>query len=182
MDTARTNNLEKLITLKQAAELLNVSIETLLSWNQHNILKPTITQEGEIGYTQDQFKQFLIIRQAAQQAHVPTTAFQILPSLSAPMPEEKPASKIHGARRSYSKPLLTFSVIVFLLTIALLPKPEGVEPNQYRQAYQKMTDNTSGSVLATHTSRLNLSKQIIAALPIQLKADDSSDKDLHNDG
>jgi len=63
MSTALSNNLEKLLTLKQASEQLGVSIETLLSWNQNNILKPTITEQGEIGYTQNQLSQFLTIRQ-----------------------------------------------------------------------------------------------------------------------
>lgn len=190
MDTAQTHNLEKLITLKEASERLNVSIETLLSWNQHNILKPTITQQGEIGYTPSQFNQFLIIREAAQQAHVQPQEFQVLPSLSQPMSEHatdiafqtiaQQSTKIHGVRRVYSKPLLTISVIVFLMTIALLPKPEGVEPSQYQQTYQKLSDN-SQNVLGTNTSRLNISKQIIAALPIQLKATDTSDKGFHND-
>lgn len=173
MDTA---HLEKLITLKQAAERLNVSIETLLSWNQHNILKPTITQDGEIGYTENQFNQFLTIRQAMQ--HVTLSTTTLATPLSEPMVAQP--TKVHGTRRSYSKSVLSFSVIVFLLTIALLPKPEGVQPSQYQETYQKLA-GSSEKVLSAQTSRLNLSEQIIAALPIKLKHEEASDKNLHNE-
>src|SRR5882724_9601843 len=53
---------EKLLTLKQAAEKLAVSVDVLLAWNEHNILKPTITPEGQIGYTEKQLEQFSAIR------------------------------------------------------------------------------------------------------------------------
>src|SRR6185369_3764553 len=53
---------EKLLSLKQAAEKLAVSVDVLLAWNEHNILKPTITSEGQIGYTEKQLDQFSAIR------------------------------------------------------------------------------------------------------------------------
>ena len=62
MDSA--NNLKKLLTLQEASQRLSVPIETLLEWNEHHILKPTITQDGQIGYTEEQLNQFLKIRQA----------------------------------------------------------------------------------------------------------------------
>jgi len=66
MDPARPGNQKKLLTLQQAAQSLAVSIDVLLGWNEHNILKPTITQTGEIGYTQEQINQFLAIYQFSQ--------------------------------------------------------------------------------------------------------------------
>src|SRR6185369_6091639 len=53
---------EKLLSLKEAAEKLAVSVDVLLAWNEHNILKPTITPEGQIGYTEKQLDQFSAIR------------------------------------------------------------------------------------------------------------------------
>lgn len=189
MDTAQSHNSEKLITLKQAAERLNVSIETLLSWNHHNILKPTITQEGEVGYTQSQFDQFLRIRQAMHLATSPVSlpstplsqpAIQVQTPVVAHLEDMHNAPRIDTPRRSYSKSVLTFSVLVFLLTIALLPKPEGVQPYQYQQTYDKLVTNTE-KVLSAQTSQMNLSEQIIAALPIQLKHEETADKNLHNE-
>src|SRR6476646_3655125 len=60
---------QKLFTLKQAASELGVSVEVLLSWNEHNILKPTITKEGEIVYTQEQIDQFAQIRNTSFSAN-----------------------------------------------------------------------------------------------------------------
>src|SRR4051812_6233332 len=56
MASARNADQKKLISLEQAARQLGVSVETLLSWNEHHILKPTITQAGEIGYDEEQLE------------------------------------------------------------------------------------------------------------------------------
>jgi hypothetical protein len=61
MDLSSSNNQRKLLTLKQAAQELEVSIDDLLQWNEFNILKPTITLSGEVGYTQEQIDKFSII-------------------------------------------------------------------------------------------------------------------------
>lgn len=63
MDSARPSNPIRLLTLSEAAQKLSVTVEVLLKWNEHNILKPTITLQGEIGYTQNQIDQFMAIRQ-----------------------------------------------------------------------------------------------------------------------
>src|SRR5690348_3643064 len=63
MDSARPGGPQKLLTIKEAAERLAVSIDTLLMWNEYHILKPTITSEGEIGYTEEQLSQFTKIQQ-----------------------------------------------------------------------------------------------------------------------
>lgn len=65
MDSARPNNTKNLLSLKQAAERLAVSTDVLLNLNEFNILKPTITLSGEIGYTEEQIENFLIIQQLA---------------------------------------------------------------------------------------------------------------------
>ncbi|HSW96636.1 MAG TPA: MerR family transcriptional regulator [Candidatus Saccharimonadales bacterium] len=61
MEPARPT-IKKLVTLQQAAEKLAVSVDTLLSWNEHHILKPTISSDGQIGYTEEQLDQFSKIK------------------------------------------------------------------------------------------------------------------------
>ena len=58
MDLARPVEPEKLLTLQQAAQRLAVSVDVLLQWNEHNILKPTITHTGEVGYQEEQINKF----------------------------------------------------------------------------------------------------------------------------
>jgi hypothetical protein len=55
----------ELLSLKEAAEKLGVPSTLLLAWNEHNILKPTITQSGEAGYTKEQIDSFIAIQNAA---------------------------------------------------------------------------------------------------------------------
>lgn len=76
---------EKIITLANAAKALGVQVETLLKWNELNILKPTITQSGEIAYKQDQIEQFLALRQPVVPSRIKktkNTSFPLLPFLS----------------------------------------------------------------------------------------------------
>jgi hypothetical protein len=54
---------DKFLSLSEASEMLQVSVETLLEWNDSNILKPTITQDGKVGYRQGQIDKFLSIQQ-----------------------------------------------------------------------------------------------------------------------
>jgi hypothetical protein len=58
---------QKLITLQEAAQKLAVSIDVLLKWNEINILKPTITALGQVGYTEEQVNHFLAIRKLSQE-------------------------------------------------------------------------------------------------------------------
>lgn len=67
MDSNRPNSSTKLFNLNETSQRLNVSAEILLRWNEYNILKPTITLEGTIGYTEEQINQFLTIRQLVQE-------------------------------------------------------------------------------------------------------------------
>lgn len=72
MDYTRPGNPQKLLTLREAALKLGVSVDVLLKWNEYHILKPTITQTGEIGYTHDQINEFQTIRQFLQaQGQIP---------------------------------------------------------------------------------------------------------------
>lgn len=67
MDSARPSNPIDFLNLNQAAQRLAVTVDVLRSWNEHNILKPTITPTGEVGYTQTQIDHFLAIRKIADQ-------------------------------------------------------------------------------------------------------------------
>src|SRR5574337_832514 len=72
MNNYQAGSGKQLLSLQEAAAKLNVTIETLLAWNEHNILKPTITQTGEIGYNREQIDHFQTIQrqiQEAQSAH-----------------------------------------------------------------------------------------------------------------
>ena len=53
---------QELISLEEASRILSVPIETLLRWNEFNILKPTITSTGKVGYRAVQINQFLSIQ------------------------------------------------------------------------------------------------------------------------
>ena len=62
MDPARPSNPNNYLTLAEAANYLVVSVDVLLAWNEHDILKPTITTTGEIAYTKNQLDKFKSIQ------------------------------------------------------------------------------------------------------------------------
>jgi hypothetical protein len=66
MDFSNSSSKRKFLTLSQAAQELGVSIDTLLQWNEFNILKPTITLSGDVGYTQEQIDKFSTIQQISR--------------------------------------------------------------------------------------------------------------------
>lgn len=65
MDSARPGNPINLLTLKEAAQYLAVSTDVLIAWNEHDILKPTITTNGEIAYTKNQLDKFKAIQNSS---------------------------------------------------------------------------------------------------------------------
>lgn len=66
MSSVQTNNTDKHLSLKDAAQMLAVSKETLIEWNDSNILKPTVTQDGQVVYPQSQIEKFLAIYRLSQ--------------------------------------------------------------------------------------------------------------------
>jgi hypothetical protein len=62
MDSARPSSPVKLFTMNETAQQLAVSVDILLKWNELNILKPTITPLGEIGYSEEQINHFISIQ------------------------------------------------------------------------------------------------------------------------
>lgn len=74
MDPARPSNPNSYLSLTEAANYLAVSIDVLLAWNEHNILKPTITSTGAIAYSKEQLEKFKAI-----QSSLKTTSHENLP-------------------------------------------------------------------------------------------------------
>src|SRR5579862_4203489 len=98
MDSARPGNPQKFLSLKEAALKLAVSVDVLLKWNEQNILKPTITPEGEVGYTEEQINHFLAIRGTTDKT---TPLFETKsPLQSEPGRAEGGKTAVEGAMRS----------------------------------------------------------------------------------
>jgi hypothetical protein len=66
MDLSQIRITAPFITLKEAACLLAVDVDTLIEWNNNNILKPTITPDGKIGYPRQQLEKFIAIQKLSQ--------------------------------------------------------------------------------------------------------------------
>src|ERR1017187_10129378 len=64
MDSARPGNPKRLLTLRQAAQKLAVSVDVLIEWNEQQILKPASTQDGIISYGEEQLDQFIKTHQS----------------------------------------------------------------------------------------------------------------------
>lgn len=62
MDSARPSSPKVLYTLSEAAQYLAVSVDVLIAWNEHDILKPTINSSGEIVYSKEQIDKFKLIQ------------------------------------------------------------------------------------------------------------------------
>lgn len=77
------------LTLQEAAKALAVSIDVLLAWNDHNILKPTVTPTGEVGYRKEQIDHFLAIKRATTPAN-PSNFMPISPTPAVPLEVKVP--------------------------------------------------------------------------------------------
>ncbi|HSA83685.1 MAG TPA: MerR family transcriptional regulator, partial [Patescibacteria group bacterium] len=176
---------EKLYTLQEASVVLGVSVDVLLSWNHHNILKPTITPDGQIAYTKSQLDHFQIIR----------TAMSNIPEMSAYQQLPKNNETTAHAFRRFStdpvihtqtggKPLTTQRIIVFsaltlfiLFGISLLPQ----QSNQRllltkEQHVQQLAEDSVNDQKST----LTFSDE--STLPIQLQQNQEKTKAIHNEG
>lgn len=182
MNTAQLNNSEKLLTLKEASHKLNVPVETLLSWNEHNILKPTITADGAVGYTERQLEQFsATIQKVIQHAH-PTVTQHTAPVVQRTLPVEKPAqlslpedsSDEESIKQFSSKSIISFAVILILLTLIF------TQDNQTASSSSIEEKQPLRNVLGMHTSTFNLSEKLLSGLPIQL-THQPSEKELEKE-
>jgi DNA-binding transcriptional MerR regulator len=76
MEPVQEKDKNKFINLKKASQILGVNIETLLEWNDINILKPVITQAGKVGYTEKQLNKFILLRENTKQTDLSYKALQ----------------------------------------------------------------------------------------------------------
>lgn len=189
MDTTYSTNQQKLLSLQDASVKLGVSVETLLLWNEYNILKPTITPTGNVGYTETQITQFLHIQQAFQGSQ------QAPHQMSSPLPSSYPSptslspqsfdnllqtqpsehmqpSLLHGGK----SPFLLFStlaMLIALVSIGVLVQQGKLQSllGNYERAYQA-TSPTPGS----QTSGLELQGSVAIASHTQTKNDGALSK------
>ena len=190
MDSARLPGPKNLLTLAETAQQLGVSVDTLLLWNEYQILKPTITHEGTIGYTQEQVAQFLLIQQSFKQqgaqsvstqtqntlplASLEQTTLHSLPSSAKNTPEQNSsnqdfrsvASKGTPLTTEYWQPIILFSglsVISALLAIVVLTQ----------QAHIKTLVNDAVASLeytsSSQTSSMALNQHLPVAMSSQTK-------------
>lgn len=187
MDLTRPVDSEQLLTLQQAAQRLAVSIDVLLQWNEHNILKPTITPTGEVGYREEQIDKFLGIRQSAQSVpqtnQIPTIKHE--PTVNSYLQKDY-GNLRHTTFESSNFPrtgnkyfsigptsaVLTLSIALVIILVT--------QPAKIKFFVDEV--NNMGTVLASQISKLNISGSTASTSPIQLKNPIASDKNLNNEG
>jgi hypothetical protein len=189
MDSTRTVDTTNLLTLQQAAQRLAVSVDVLLQWNEHNILKPSITPTGEVGYRVEQIDQFLGIRQVThpytpQPNQIPVIKHEH--NIPASNYYQKDYSNFHSTLKSPDFPRTRtkyFSIgptsaaltLGVALVVILITQPTKI---------QFLIDQATSmeNALASQISRLNISGSATPNSPIQLKSGIASDKNLNNVG
>ena len=151
MDSSNSNNQRKLLTLKDAAQLLGVSVDALIQWNDFNILKPTITLSGEVGYTQEQIDIFISIQRPAhsseitQRTHLQVEEESLL-AVNSEVPESAETNKDDRSSLRLISAFLAISVLIIVIFIQQDKLKFLFDRNQ--QIAQKGTDNTK-AVLAS---------------------------------
>jgi hypothetical protein len=110
MDSARPGNPVKYLNLQEAANSLAVSVDVLLAWNDHDILKPTISPTGDIAYTQDQIDKFLAIQKTQSYTARENSRenYAVMPQNSSSWNEDQSALSINN---SSTQPANNFSQI-----------------------------------------------------------------------
>jgi len=158
MDTTRPLP-QQLISLQDAAIKLDVPVSQLLRWNEVNILKPTITHTGHVGYTQLQLEEFIRIKN-----------LQLLASTPEPITNPQPEyTHVHATHPSHSR-LLSSSFVLFssmsfviILSLVLATRQDKVTAllHQYEQNYQ------SNQSQASSTSQVDVNSPIAFSLSQQ---------------
>jgi DNA-binding transcriptional MerR regulator len=185
---------KKLLTLKQAAELLSVSIETLLAWNEHQILKPTITSEGQIGYSEDQIEQFLRIRLHTDKSQ--SAGDKALNSQNVIDTQIiKTWQTAHEEAISYQKEttkhifipslriLSAFTILSLVLGIIVFTQVDKLEIlfDEYELSYQRELQN-SRNIANSQISKMEISQKDPIITPIALSGHPLPDKNLSAEG
>jgi hypothetical protein len=184
MDLPNSNNQKKLLTLNQAAQELGVQIDTLIQWNDLNILKPTITPNGEAGYTQEQINKFAAIKNLSREikgslpVHPQINSLVINKTQNIYVgPELSSTPRTNGSKLFSFKMISSFSAVVILLMIVMTQVGKSQTLlGQNQPVSQNGTDNTK-AVLA---SRINSTGFSQSALPPTQADKIMSDKSLGN--
>lgn len=176
---------EKLYTIKEASIALGVSIDTLLSWNHHNILKPTITPQGEIAYTKAQIDHFKIIRSTMNQ-NPQMSAFQQLPreqnnqQANQVFQQFAQATPMTSQTNKYFTPqrIIVFSALTLFVIFGITLLPHQSDQRTLltkEQNVQQLADKTVND----QTSKLTFSDE--STLPIEIQKEQQT-KEVQNVG
>lgn len=181
MNTTLPNSQEKLLTLQEAAQKLGVSVEILLSWNDYQILKPTIMTDGRVGYFPQQIDQFIRIQQSFLSTHssaLPVSSLVQRPDepVAVPQTSFQPAQAVHK-----SHPLRFFSLLVVALLVIMAAAITQQEQLKQLLTHYETSYNTQSSSQGSQTSNLQLNGPVSYALPQQQKSDGSLTKNSRED-
>lgn len=158
---------QKLISLQEAEILLDVPISVLLKWNEVNILKPTITHTGQVGYTKMQIEEFLRIKTSYQTFLPQPTQPQTQPSstFSPTLDPLSPNPTTHPHWLSSSSLLVASIGIVVIISVTIATQQGKLTSalQQYEQGYQ-LTQNTS-NLQNSSTSTVHVNSPIAFGLP-----------------
>ncbi|HYK08958.1 MAG TPA: hypothetical protein VEW42_05660 [Candidatus Eisenbacteria bacterium] len=183
MDSSRPVDPSKLLTLQETAVVLAVSVDVLLRWNEHQILKPTITSSGQIGYTRDQIDQFLKIQQSLRTTKVaterpmttPTEATSRFTNFSTTIAD----SPLHPQAHNPTASIRFFSsatIVVSVLTLGVLAQQGQFNSllNQYEKTYQEKSVSQS-NVLGAQTSQLQFNLPQSTTQSVQINKDSQAE-------
>jgi DNA-binding transcriptional MerR regulator len=164
---------KKLIPLQEAASKLSVSIETLHQWNEHNILKPTFTVSGEIGYTAEQIERFLIIRKKLSEG-------EIKPKVDSEENEpEVFVDQEDSSQVNFDKPRVfpPLYFLVFSAALLVLGLASYTQQDKLKSMFGARDPNTGKEAVTTKTSTYALSSGA-AESPIELNKKSEKSKNL----
>jgi hypothetical protein len=180
MDSSNPNIQKKLLTLNEAAQELGISVDSLLQLNDFDILKPSITPDGEVGYTRQQIEKFLAVQRlslgrfgqekedALQSKIIPIgqgvnkTDLQALPQINSLVinnmrnvyvePEILKASGVNRNKFFSFKMMSSFSAVIIIILLATMQIGK-LKPiiSQEQQLSQKET----GGAKAVLASQIN---------------------------
>ncbi len=184
MDAARPSYSVKLLSLQETARRLGVSVETLLDWNEHDILIPTISKNGTIGYPHRQIDYFQEIQKSLQ--HID------LDSVPLPAVKEHPAEIYTTAlvTNTESFPQRNHSPFGMYVTLCIVGVAGALLLSQGSQVallFNQFTNvkpqkNTEASILGAQTSKLEFNADDKLSTSVDLGNDRTRDKNLQNAG
>lgn len=178
MDIRSTTG-EKLLSLQEAAQKLGVTPQTLLSWNEYQILKPTITVTGHIGYTEVQLEQFLRIYEAFRPLQPQEQLTSLPTSMAFPTPPMASASNLTPSSTQHkshaTRNLLSLALVSITLVIAIASQQERLSSFVKSLATTSQQEHLASKSPVSSSSVV--SHEVLGfALPTTEKADESLGK------